>query len=215
MERHMKTGAIFAMSLLVIIAGYYLFIFNDPINIDPKNDTPILNTDLASKTILKASDLALSVSDISGGWEISSRGEMLRADINKYGLNLGWQEGYNVVFRKIDSKDIILSQSVSVYPKENISLLLDGVKNALKSFKEFVNGERIDYLKDDFGNRYRYEELSNPQIGDDSVAYKLIYLDNSNVAYYLEFVKSNYYEQISGLDYELIKELAKKSEKRI
>ncbi len=211
-----KTVFIFIgiVAIILVIAGIYFFkqIEQPPIE---TNDQQGSEQSKEKKSIESVSNLALLLDDLPAEWEISTRGEKTKSDIDAYGLNLGWKEGYSIVFRKTASKDIQVSQSISIYPQENISLVLNGVRESLKIFRESVDGRRIEYQRDEFGDRYRFEELSDPLIGDDSIAYKYISLDTAQVAYYIEFVKSSYYEIIVGYDYELIKELASKAEEKI
>lgn len=166
------------------------------------------------KEITGAQDLALSLTDLPDSWEISTRGERTKSDVSSYGISLGWTEGYNIVFRKVESKDVSIYQDVSVYPKENVSHVLDISKAMVKLFTEGINGTTVNWDTDQYGVKYRIEELKKIDLGDDSISMKYIY-ENDRVSYVLEFIKDKYYERFSGYDYELIKELAKKAETKI
>jgi hypothetical protein len=56
------------------------------------------------------------------------------------------------IFRKKDGKSITISQDISLYPKENISLTLKTPRDELKAFTEGINGTKVLY-KEDY---YRY-----------------------------------------------------------
>lgn len=186
--------------ILFLIVGWY-FIFSN-------NSSD--STQEEKKSIEEVSDLALSLSDFpnSSGWEISTRGEITNNEVNEYYKELGWVDGYEIIFRKIDSKDVQVVHSSSRYPLENISLVLEPIKYQLERFNKYST----DYNKNIYG-KYRYQELSEPNLGEDSVAYKLVYIeDDAEDVYYIEFVKATYYEYVGGYDYELVKELAKKAE---
>ncbi len=207
---------IWAILCVLFILGILFFYNRDNSSEKMTNIPPETQFIEQKKSIEKASDLALSLSDLPSGWEISTRGELTLSDMNEYELNLGWKEGYNIVFKKlVGAQDIEVSHFTEIYPAESISFTLDESKETLKAFRESINGAKIKYRLDGNDYRYKFEELSNPNIGDDSIAYKAIYLDYSNVIYYIEFRKSNYREILFGSDYELIKDLAKKAEDKI
>jgi len=201
---------IVAIIVIIVVVGGYFLLSNKNSNTQNLNNSQ----NISKKTIESSSDLALSLSDLPAGWEISTRGERTKSNVAQSGIDMGWIEGYNIVFRKVDSKDVSISQDVSIYPIENISKLMDDSKNYVRSFTEFVNNTKKSYDVDRYGLKYRVEALSNPNIGDDSFAYKYTYEDG-RVVYSIELIKDRYYEGFSGYDYELMKELASKAVKMI
>lgn len=156
-------------------------------------------------TTKEPSELALQLSDFPSNYTIKERTERVKSDIIEKGLNLGWKKGYYVRYARIGDIlfDVtIVEQSISIYPLENISKIL------------FVSHESTE-------NR-TYEELSKPNIGDDSKAYRVTVKDEFGTEdryYMIEFIKLDVYESfyIGGTttDYELLKDLAKKAESKI
>lgn len=212
----MKKNTLVIISIVIVIMifiGVYFFIYENKSS-EPTSQVTSNNTDniVIKKEVSSPQDLALTLEELPTGWEITTRGERVKSDVSDYGLNLGWKSGYNIVFRKTDSKDIQITESISLYPKENMSFILEDSKIGLKTFSEGINGTKINYRLDDFDRKYRYDALSNIEIGDESIVYKLVYLESIEVMYVLEFVKDDYYIYLDGYDYELLKELAKKVE---
>jgi len=154
-------------------------------------------------------DLVLQLSDLPESYEIYSRGERTKSDVSKEAIEYGWKEGYFVLFNKKGSHKIVLENHMSIYPKENITKMFSTVVEKREAVK--FDPETQTVLK--------LEKLSNPNIGDRSVAYRITYEDtHGNIldkAYSIEFIKGEIYEYLVGLDYELLKECAKKLEKRI
>ena len=150
------------------------------------------NEIIEKKSIETAQDLALSLSDLPDNetWQISTRGERTKSDISQDGISLGWAEGYNIVFVKKEIPSIALYQYTSRYPKENITLVLNSQKDVIKLFNEGLNGIQKEYALDNYGRRYRFEELSKFNIGEDSISTKTLFLDDNEVFYKIEFVKN-------------------------
>lgn len=157
------------------------------------------NTKLSS---IEPSDLILQVSDLPSNFTIKERGERVRSDLDEDAKNLGWKKGYAV--RLIKGETIfdmtVISHGISIYPIDNTSKVLD-----------------IPKISDE---NTTYDELSNPNIGDKSKAFRVTENNGFETrSYLIEFVKMDVYEYlyISGTstDYELLKELAKKAEAKI
>lgn len=150
---------------------------------------------------VEPSMLALQLSDLPSNFTIKERTERIGSDVLQEARDLGWEEGYYVRFVKIGDNIFdatIVRHSISIYPSENISKIID-----------------IPMVSD--SNR-TYDELSKPNIGDNSRAFRIT-TEDDNRYYEIEFVKMDVYEniQMSGTttDYELLKELAKKAEEKI
>ncbi|MCX9014560.1 MAG: hypothetical protein OIN89_07180 [Candidatus Methanoperedens sp.] len=151
---------------------------------------------------IEPSDLILQVSDLPSNFTIKERAERVKSDLDEDAKNLGWKKGYSVIFIKGETifDMTAISHSISIYPIDNISKVLDIPRKS--------NENRT------------YDELSNPNIGDKSKAFRVT--ENSGFetrSYMIEFVKMDVYEYISiggtSTDYELLKELAKKAEAKI
>ena len=154
-------------------------------------------------------DLVLQLSDLPEGYEIYSRGERTKSDVSKEALEYGWERGYFVQFNKKGSHEIVLENHVSLYSKENITEMFSTLVEKRESVKFDSKTQTV----------LKLEKLSNPNVGDRSVAYKITYEDTFgnilDTRYSIEFIKEDVYEYLLGRDYELLKECAKKLEKKI
>ncbi|KKK71644.1 hypothetical protein LCGC14_2911860, partial [marine sediment metagenome] len=144
------------------------------------------------------SELVLDLSDLPEDYKIIVKGPRTKSDISESGLNLGWKEGYRIAFATGEGTifDVTtISQAVSKYPIENISLVLD------------ISYEEEGYI---------IEELPNPYIGDKSIASKLTEEDFGIGIYSIQFTKKDIYMSFETRgNYELLEELAKKAETKI
>jgi len=158
--------------------------------------------ELATK---EPSELVLQLSDFPSNYTIKERTERVKSDISEEGLDLGWKKGYYVRYVRIGDNlfdATVIQQAISVHPLENISKVLTRPREST-------------------GNM-TYEELSKPNIGDDSKAYRVTAKDEFGTEdryYIIEFIKLDVYESfyISGtsIDYELLKDLAREAESKI
>ncbi len=153
---------------------------------------------------LELSELAITVLDLPSNFTIKERSERVKSDLGQEAIDLGWKKGYYIRYMKIGDNifDVtIIEQIISVYPLENISKTLT--------------------LPRESGENITYDELSKPNIGENSRAFRITIKENSEEKrfYKIEFSKMDVYEAIlmSGTttDYELLKELAKKAEIKI
>lgn len=150
-------------------------------------------------------ELALELSDFPSNFEIKERTERLKSDVSQEGLDIGWKKGYSVRYARIGDSllDVtVVEQDISIYPTENITKVIT-----------------VPHLNTDY---ITYEELSKPNIGDDSRAYRMTIKDEYDYeerVYMIEFIKLDVYESfyMSGTttDYELLKDIAMEAESRI
>ena len=145
--------------------------------------------------------MVLQLSDFPEGWSLQQRSEKFSSDVDDQARSLGWIEGYIITYKRGDTLlDItLIYQSMSRYPIENVTKLLD-----------------LPILRP--GENLTVDNLTDPRIGDKSRAWRT--KDGYVVSFHIEFVKRDIYEQLtiggtSGIDYEFLKELAQKVESRI
>jgi len=155
-----------------------------------------------------ASELALLLSDFPNGWEISSGGPLTS-------ISVGREEGYSIVFRKVDSKDIQILQIIYKFPGETARLVIEQRRADINSVGKSVNGTTKRWLGGDYDSKYTASILNDFEVGEDSIAYKKTYAGSSTGIYTIEFANGEYYEQLEGYDYKLLKELATSAEKMI
>lgn len=145
------------------------------------------------------SEMVLELRDLPKDWFIVSRSERVKSDISDEGLEAGWRRGYMIIFGWQDEDNPFVTSTIghliSIYP--------------IESLKEMINQESTDEVT--------YEELSNPNIGEESRAYKVT--DEVRTYYEILFYKKDVLVtlDVAGViqDYELLKELARKAEKKI
>lgn len=151
------------------------------------------------------SELALQISDISSNYTVKERTERVKSDVSSEGINLGWEKGYYARYARIGEtllEATVIEQIVSIYPIENASKVLSLPQ---ESTEDLI-----------------FVRLSRPNIGDHSRAFRIIEIDElgkEHRYYIIEFVKMNVYESFymtgTTTDYEFLKELARKAEKKI
>jgi len=150
-------------------------------------------------------ELTLELSDFPYNFEIKDRTERLKSDVSQEALDLGWKKGYYIRYARIGDSllDVtVVEQSISIYPTENLIHVIAS---------PHLNTDDITY-----------EEYSKPNIGDDSRAYRITVKDEFDIeerVYMIEFIKLDVYESfyMSGTttDYELLKDIAMKAERKI
>jgi len=157
---------------------------------------------------IEPSEMALQLDELSENYQIKERSEQVKSDVVKSALDLGWKKGYIVKFVQVDLNNLevtSIEQSISVYPIENIN--------------KSLSLQRDESTKYTANTSYTIDDLSNPNIGDQSQAYRITNkLDNSKL-YAIDFVKQDVFESLrmSGTftDYENLKELAKTAAEKI
>jgi hypothetical protein len=157
---------------------------------------------------IEPSEMALQLADLPENYQIKERSEQVRSDVVKSALDLGWKKGYTVKFVQVDLNKLevtSIEQGISVFPIENIN--------------ESLSLQRDESTKYTANNSYTIDDLSNPNIGDQSQSYRITNkLDNSK-SYAIDFIKQDVFESLrmSGTftDYETLKELAKTAAKKI
>ncbi|MBI2579203.1 MAG: hypothetical protein HYW26_05815 [Candidatus Aenigmarchaeota archaeon] len=183
-------------------------------------------------TTKESSELALQLSDfpiITTNWTLKERTERVKSELNNESLGLGWKKGYRVTYYRIGSliDTTAIQQLISFYPLENITKTLNKSDDSFYgSWKKFSELTRKYNLTSSDNGYIQIDDLSDPGIGDESFAYRIVcnisslpIEDCKGTHYYIEFRKLNVYEMLvmSGgtLDYELLKEMAKKAEEKI
>lgn len=193
---------------IVFIAGCTTGTQQNTSGAGQQNTPPTVATKEPSEMVLQLSDMPV------GNWSIAERTERTRNDVSPEALALGWQKGYYVRLYKTEGtifENTVVENSLSVYPIENISQVVSIPSNRTGT----ITNRGIVYS-------FIIEDLSNPNIGDDSKAYRWTLNDSSGDTlrhYEIEFVKFNVYQNLymSGVvtDYELLKDLANKAVQKI
>jgi len=155
---------------------------------------------------VELSVMALQRDELPENYQIKERSEQVRSDVVQSALDLGWKKGYTVKFVQSDSNNLEITsieQGISVYPIENIdkSLSLQRDESA-----KYTANTTID-------------DLSNPNISDQSQAYRITNKSDNSKSYAIDFIKQDVFESLrmSGTftDYEILKELAQTAAEKI
>ncbi|MBI3036510.1 hypothetical protein HYY73_02010 [Candidatus Woesearchaeota archaeon] len=149
------------------------------------------------ETAKEPKEIMLQINDLPEGWTIDY--EQITKGSDSYNnptvsLEYGWQKGYRAVY-KDPTESYDLMQFVDYYPLENV----------VKTFR----GSIVPYDTQ--------QELPDPKIGKISRAYKGIH-SFLGTKYEIEFIKKNVHVLLTmdgENNYELLKNLARKVEKKI
>jgi len=157
---------------------------------------------------LDPSEMALQSDELPENYQIKERSEQVKSDVVKSALDLGWKKGYIVKFVQVDLNNLevtSIEQDISIYPIENINKTL--------------SLQRVESTKYTANNSYTIDDLSNPNIGDQSQAYRITNKIDNSKSYAIDFTKQDVFESLrmSGTftDYEMLKELAKTAAEKI
>jgi hypothetical protein len=155
-------------------------------------------------TSKKLSQMLLGLGDLPSGYTLVEKGERLSSGgyypPSQISIELGWIKGYYVLYTKTGTYGFTeIDQCNSIYPLENISRLFD------------IPKENTNFI---------YDELSRPNIGDDSRAYRVAMIGGEYTCYEIHFIKMNVSNMLciygtEGVDYELLKDLARIVESKI
>jgi hypothetical protein len=155
---------------------------------------------------IELSGMALQLDDLPENYQIKERSEQVRSDVVKSALDLGWKKGYIVKFVQVDSNNLevtSIEQGISVYPIENRDKAFSLQKDESAKYTANIT----------------IDDLSNPNIGDQSQAYRITNKSDNSKSYAIDFIKQDVFESLSMsgtfTDYETLKELAKTAAEKI
>jgi len=167
-----------------------------------KTTSPITQyaTSTSLLSTIEPSEMALQLSDLPPGFTLKERSERVYSDVDSWAHNNGWKKGYIVSYQKVDLNALsgtVIDQRISIYPIGNISRVTPQFVNDLKNKPEGIS----------------IDELSNPNIGDSSQAFRGVASSDGSKIYFIVFYKKDVYESLSmtgkTTDYELLKDVAK------
>jgi len=166
----------------------------------PPSLTPGTNATIA--------DLALQSSDLPSDYILRDRSMVGYGGISQLDHDLGWQQGYQVSYYRLDKKhnDMTdVSQLISTYTPDNINAVYRIKRDALIPAGYNAGGYQVPF----------------PIIGDQSVAWRETAGSSQDdiISYSVIFVKNNVFEQITmegtTTDYEMLKTIAQTAAGRI
>jgi hypothetical protein len=158
----------------------------------------------ASKTsTIEPSEMLLQPSDMPANFTLVEKGQRNVSDMSEWALDHGWKKGSYAVYLTNDPKSpgTVIEQYTSVYPAENITLI---VPDTMSSWKNMTIEE--------YDVNVTLEELSLPTVGDSSAALKYFNKTDNSQMYTISFIKKDVYQQFltngTATDYETVKQLA-------
>jgi hypothetical protein len=149
------------------------------------------------------SEMALQPSDFPGNFTLLEKGERNVSMMRNWSLEHGWKGGYYADYEKNNLNSpsgTVFEQSISVYPAQNITLIVPDTVNQVKTWS----------AKDPYNRSV--EEVSLPTIGDSSSVLKISDKSDNSHEYIIAFVKYDVYEELytngTATDYETLLQLA-------
>ena len=155
---------------------------------------------------IEPAKMALQPIDVPANFTLVEAYERNASDVREWALEKGWKKGYGTYYETQGMDARGLEQVISVYPLENITLI---VPDTVSSFKNWTVEDRNVTIVD----------LPSPGIGDASSALKMTQLGEPFDVYLIAFVKYDVYEEIyangTASDYEMLKTVAGKAAAKI
>jgi len=157
--------------------------------------SPVPETKLST---VEPAQLVLRPSEVPANFVLDEEWERNVSDMNPWSLDKGWKKGYGTYYEKKGPDARFFQHVISIYPAENISLI---VPDTVYNWKNWSTE----------GN-YTVEELLSPGIGDYSSALKVTEASDPMNMYIISFVKYDVYEEMwtngTATDYDMLKQLA-------
>jgi hypothetical protein len=171
------------------------------------SQAPVTPTAPAQKlSTLGPTLLVLEPSDVPANFTLVEKYERNVTNMNDWALSTGWKKGYGVYYETKGPGVKGLEQVISIYPLENISLI---VPHTVRGFKNWT-------LED---ANVTVEELPISGIGDSSSALKISIKDDPVDTYMIAFVKYDVYEEMyvngTARDYDTLLKLAENAAAKI
>jgi hypothetical protein len=137
-----------------------------------------------SLSTIEPSQMALQPSDMPANYTLLEKSERLRSEMRAWSLEHGWQKGYYTVYQKNGQNPStgIVSQSISIYPPENISQVMQ---------------DTTDYAMSWGTGNITVEQLTVPAVGDSRTAFRLSEKGDPIQEYLIIFAKKGVYEEMS------------------
>ncbi|HEX3000802.1 MAG TPA: hypothetical protein VHN82_00285 [Methanoregula sp.] len=155
---------------------------------------------------IEPAKMALQPSDLPANFTLVEQFERNASDMREWALGKGWKKGYVSSFESRGPDARVLDQLISVYPVENITLI---IPDTVSSFRNWTVEDRNVTIVD----------LPSPGIGDASSALKVTQAGEPFDVYIIAFVKYDVYEEIyangTASDYEVLKTVASKAAAKI
>lgn len=166
--------------------------------------TPVTTVPVQKLSTAAPAEMVLQPSDVPANLILLEKSERNASDMRAWSLEHGWKGGYYITYQKRDgnaSAGVIFDNALSIYPAENITLI---VPDTIQMGK--------DWAARDTTNRSVTEDTTLPAIGDASRAIKITDASDNSQEYLIAFVKQDVYMELytngTAEDYETLKHLA-------
>jgi hypothetical protein len=166
----------------------------------PTTESPVASVPVA--------DMALQLSDLPPDYILRDRSVIAYAGAGQLARDLGWRQGYQVSFYRLDRKknDMTeITQEIDVYPLDTIREAYTLGKEALLPAEDNATDYQVPF----------------PLLGDRSVAWRGVRDGDQGtiITYSVIFTAKNVYEKISmggtTTDYETLRDIARHAEAKI
>jgi len=153
---------------------------------------------------IEPSQMMLQPSDLPANFTMVEKAERNVSEMRSWALDHGWKKGYYAMFQKNDPNSppgTVFEQIISVYPAENITLI---IPNTISAYRNGVIEENNANIT--------LEVLPSPGIGDSSSALVISDKSDNTRMYLVSFVKKDVYQDFwtngTATDYETARQLA-------
>ena len=178
--------------------------------VSPVTQTPSPATGTGLSTI-EPSQMILQPSEIPSTVTILEKSERNISGMRSWAVDHGWKKGYYARFQKNDPNSpsgTTFEQVISVYPAENITLI---IPNTIEAYRNGIIAENNANLTLDV--------LPAPGIGDSSNALVISDKSDNTRMYLISFVKKDVYQDFwtngTAADYETARQMARAAAEKI
>jgi hypothetical protein len=163
---------------------------------------PVTDKNLST---IEPSQMALQPSEVPGNFTLVEKAERNVSDMSSWAVDQGWKKGYYAVWQMNDQSLLpgtVFEQYISVYPANNISLIVPDTVYMVKNWSAQEENVNISVV----------DELPLPTIGDSSSALRIFDKSNNTEEYIVAFVKKDVFQEFytngTAADYETARQLA-------
>ena len=155
---------------------------------------------------LEPSQMILEPSEVPANFTLVEKYERNTTTMNAWALNTGWKKGYGTYYETKGQDVRGLDQVISIYPAENITLIVPQTVRGIKNWS--VEDANVTI-----------EELPIPGVGDSSRALQISEKDDPINVYMIAFVKYDVYEELylngTARDYDTLIQIAENAAAKI
>ena len=167
------------------------------------SQAPVTQQNLST---IEPSLMVLEPADVPANFTLVEKYERNAANMSDWALNTGWKKGYGIYYETTGRDVQGLDQVISIYPAENITLILPQTVSGIKNWS----------MED---TNVTVQELPIPGVGDSSRALHISEKDDPINLYMIAFVKDDVYEELylngTTSDYDTLIQIAETAAAKI